>query len=252
MSRPWFKFYGRDFRDGARVLAWDEKGVYVVLLSLMYDAGGAVRDDPQDIARALGCDVRMWTRVRKRLLDLSKIRLGSDGFLRNDRVEIEEKSRRSLGEVREKSGRLGGQLSAKSRARALKSKETAEARASNLLAYARALPEPEADTPIDKPIGVSAPARAKPKRVSTEATLPAAPTEAMVRDASGRGFVNGSLATEFGKWRDYHLAHGTAIADHDASFRTWLGNALRFRSPDRPSSAASQNRPRIYPNPYQG
>lgn len=248
MSRPWFKFYTRDFRDGVRRMSPETTGVYVLVLSLIYErADGKLADIDADICADLSLDRRLWKRVRAELIERGKL-TASDGFLVNARAAIEVRRAEDVAQLRQKSGRSGGLQKASNAANALKTNGSPLASATNLLDTET---QRHRNTePRDKSLG-SARARAKPKRVSSEATLPAAPTAAMVRDAEARGFVNGSLTTEFAKWRDYHLAHGTAIADHDASFRTWIGNAIRFRTPDRPSNGAPF-RPRIYPNPYQG
>lgn len=54
-----------------------EKGAYAVLLDLMYDRRGPVPDDdPQWLARVIGCPTRTWTQVIKpRLVALDKIQI---------------------------------------------------------------------------------------------------------------------------------------------------------------------------------
>lgn len=66
------------------------------------------------------------------------------------------------------------------------------------------------------------------KRVATDDTLPSQLTPAMAAHAASHGFVNGSAERLFTAWRDHHLAKGTVIADTTASFRTWVGNELKF------------------------
>ncbi len=44
------------------------------------------------------------------------------------------------------------------------------------------------------------------------------------------------------RFRDHHAAKGSVMADWDAAFRTWLGNAQRFQGGNgaaAPSSAAA-------------
>ncbi len=40
------------------------------------------------------------------------------------------------------------------------------------------------------------------------------------------------------KFRDYHIAHGTLMADWQAAFRTWLNNAVGFGAKPMPKSEA--------------
>ena len=63
--------------------------------------------------------------------------------------------------------------------------------------------------------------------------IPAEPTPKMIEAAKDRGFVNGSLKAQFDRWRDFHIGKGTMIADVEASFRTWLGNAVTYAQRDK-------------------
>lgn len=108
MSRPYFKFYGRDFRDGVRPLNLEEVGAYTLLLTLIYDAGGAIPDDARAIQRHLGCDPRVWKRVRQRLLDHGKLSLTRAGSLTNARAEKEIAETVRVSEIRAENGRAGG------------------------------------------------------------------------------------------------------------------------------------------------
>lgn len=241
-TRPWFKFYTRDFRDGVRVLTLEEIGAYTLILSLLYETGGRLKDDERILCAQIGCDVRVWRRVRARLLAEGKFTATDDGFLTNDRASKEIASAEHLSEVRRTSGRSGGQQSGKSRAKPMGDNEAPEANASVLLAPEGrrqkadtikvplivedepplfALPEPP-DEPEAKPT------RRKPRVGATERTLPTELTPGMRKAADKAGYLNGSGEAQFDRWRDYHLAKGSLIADFDASFRTWIANAQRF------------------------
>lgn len=115
MSRPYFKLYSRDFRDGVRPLSLEETGAYTLLLTLIYDAGGPIADDGEAIRRQLGCDRRVWVRLRARLLDLGKLRLTEDGYLTNGRAEREIADQTRVSEVRSEIGRVGGERSGAAR-----------------------------------------------------------------------------------------------------------------------------------------
>jgi uncharacterized protein YdaU (DUF1376 family) len=117
MSRPYFKLYGRDFRDGVRPLTLEETGAYTLLLTLIYDAGGPIPDDGEAIRRQLGCDRRVWARIRGRLLDLGKLQLTEDGCLTNERAEREIADQARVSEVRSDAGRVGGERSGAARRR---------------------------------------------------------------------------------------------------------------------------------------
>jgi uncharacterized protein YdaU (DUF1376 family) len=248
VSRPWFKFFTRDFRDGVRRMTSEQIGVYVMVLSLMYERpSGKLPDQDRDICNEANLSLRVWRRVRGELLSLGKLAV-EDGFLVNSRVSQEVSFAEVLRKKRQSFGQTGGLISGKSRRKANENNTEPEANASLLLH-----PETQRhrDTEqIDKSICERAGAR-KPKsksaRIATDSTLPAALTLAMLEAATARG-LEASAPAEFAKWRDYHLSRGTKIADHEASFRTWLGNVIAFRRPITPSAS----RPAIYPNPYRG
>jgi hypothetical protein len=83
--------------------------------------------------------------------------------------------------------------------------------------------------------------------------MPTEPTPAMADHGTDNGFVGDEFRAQFSKWRDYHIANATQIADHEASFRTWIGNALEYRRRDRARvQVVRSERPAIYPNPYRG
>lgn len=84
----------------------------------------------------------------------------------------------------------------------------------------------------DEPKKPKRPSRAKIRYRATEASLPSEPTAKMLAHAAKSGFVNGTVAAMFAKWRDHHISRATEIADCEASWRTWVANAVEFRKRD--------------------
>lgn len=85
------RWYRRDplaALDGMANLSLEERGAYNTVLDLIYARDGAVPDDAAFMCRRLGCNVRRWTRIRQRLIDLKKIYVDG-GSLRNGRADIE-------------------------------------------------------------------------------------------------------------------------------------------------------------------
>ena len=85
------KWYKRDPRaalHGMMKLTLEERGAYNTLLDLIYANDGAVDDDTRFIAGALGVDLRVWKRIRQRLIDLGKLYV-KEGSLRNERADHE-------------------------------------------------------------------------------------------------------------------------------------------------------------------
>ena len=110
MIRAWFKFFGRDYRDGTRKLSLEERGAYVHILTLLYDGGGRVLDDVEGIARDMGCATRVWKRLRERLIAVGKLH-ASEGYLINDRVLSEVAEAQRVSAVRAEAGQTGGRKS---------------------------------------------------------------------------------------------------------------------------------------------
>lgn len=122
----WFKFHPKNFLDGVRPLSLEERGAYMTLLAMMYDRGGAIPDDERWICGNLGCDARVWRRIKDRLARLGKIIPDKDGTIANRRVLAEVTSALAVAEVRRRAAIAGGYQSAISRRNALKTGDIAE------------------------------------------------------------------------------------------------------------------------------
>jgi hypothetical protein len=69
------KWYKRDPNaalTGMAVLTLEERGAEITITDLIYAHDGAIDDDAKLIAGWLRVDVRVWKRIRQRLLDLGK------------------------------------------------------------------------------------------------------------------------------------------------------------------------------------
>ena len=218
MSRAWFKFFGRDFRDGVRgVLTLEEAGAYTIVLSLIYETENRLLDDERIICAHLNVDGRVWRRIRRRLIECGKLSL-EDGLLVNARATSELSSAQLVSEVRQKSGRSGGEQSGKSRANRMKIKEAPEANASIGLPYARAFQNTEADI-LSSLRSESSPepkrkrSASKPK-ILIPADLPM--TERARAFAAKRGWVNGSANELWLGFTSWHAANRKATAGASA------------------------------------
>lgn len=96
----WYKRYPKDFYDDTRELKPDERGLYNDIVDLIYMAGGPLKDDERSLAYKMHVDIKLWRRIRKRLLAggwLFIIR----GHLHNKRAKeilaTREAERRSMG-----------------------------------------------------------------------------------------------------------------------------------------------------------
>jgi uncharacterized protein YdaU (DUF1376 family) len=85
------KWYKRDpdaALQGMMVLTLEERGAYNTVLDMIYSNQGKLIDDDRFIAGWMMVDLRVWKRIRTRLLELGKVYL-VDGFLRNSRADKE-------------------------------------------------------------------------------------------------------------------------------------------------------------------
>lgn len=85
------KWYKRDPRAalaGMMVLNLEERGAYNTILDLIYMHDGALDDDARMISAWLRVDLRIWARLRLRLLECGKLYLHG-GKLRNKRADDE-------------------------------------------------------------------------------------------------------------------------------------------------------------------
>lgn len=82
----WYKRDPRAALTGMMELTLEERGAYNTVLDLIYDRGGDLPDDERFIAGWCRCDVRVWKRIRERLLNLGKLYV-ANGKLHNSRAD---------------------------------------------------------------------------------------------------------------------------------------------------------------------
>lgn len=97
---PWYKRFPRDFYEDTRDLKPDERGLYNDIIDLIYMAGGPLKDNDRTLAHKLYVDIKLWRRVRRRLLAGGWLFI-SRGQLMNKRakevLDQREVERRSMG-----------------------------------------------------------------------------------------------------------------------------------------------------------
>lgn len=78
------------FSNGVRGMPRAMVGDYIRLLCAMYDAGGAIENDPEKLRHALVCEKRPEAAKRvAALISTGKIHIGGDGLLHNRRTDEE-------------------------------------------------------------------------------------------------------------------------------------------------------------------
>lgn len=83
---PFIKFYPSDFLAGTSGLSPAERGCYITLLCLMYEANGPIPRDDARLARRCGAPKAVFVRILGALLDQGKVTQDGDR-LSNRRAE---------------------------------------------------------------------------------------------------------------------------------------------------------------------
>lgn len=127
----WYKRDPIDFLGGVQGLTARQIAVYTVALDLIYQHGGNCHNDPGWVAGWIS-DMGQ-SAVRKtlaELVELKKLSIDEDGSLTQKRAKTIAKTQQNLRETRQKTGRKGGQNSAKLRDVKNKNNDLAQASAS--------------------------------------------------------------------------------------------------------------------------
>jgi uncharacterized protein YdaU (DUF1376 family) len=84
----WYKRNVDAALAGMAELTLEERGAYNTVLDLIYSKQGNLQDDDRYLAGWLRCDIRVWRRIRKRLIALEKLYIHG-GCLHNKRADRE-------------------------------------------------------------------------------------------------------------------------------------------------------------------
>lgn len=104
------KWYKRDIDAalaGMAMLTLEQRGAYNTVLDLIYESEDRLVDDDRAISARLGCDQRVWKRIKTDLLRLGKIHTSGE-LLRNFRATSEISSITSFIDQQSRKGVLSG------------------------------------------------------------------------------------------------------------------------------------------------
>jgi len=236
MSDPWFRFFPSDWISGVSGLSAAERGVYVTLLAIIYDRGGPVERDDTRLARQCGLPKAGFARSLQALIDTGKIT--EDGvWLSNNRAknELTERENRI---VKAKDAAVS---SWEKRKQNQSSKNRlAEPEQSDSNATCARVPQPQPE-PEDKNTEIQetslgglvastpSPRKAKRAKARTQIDENAQPDEKDRVTAAEHGLSAELFRSEWRKFRDHHLAHGSLFSDWHAAWRKWCGNIPQFQ-----------------------
>jgi uncharacterized protein YdaU (DUF1376 family) len=229
MTLPYYKRFPRDFLDGTVGMTLEQKGAYGIVLDLIFSRGGKLPDDPRYIAGQLGCSVRKWNSIKDYLISEAKL-FTENGIISNKRADylLEEtrKYRDKQAENRKKPYKNSEETkpSSTSRERIQKTEDC-----SNEQSLGGEAPQPP---------------KVKTRKVTKRGSRIAetwAPTPTDYAHASKRGLNPQEVNHEADQFRNHHLAKGTVSKDWAASWRTWCGNAVKWKSERKPSARADRH-----------
>lgn len=93
MTDPWFKFFPSDWLAGTRGLTAAETGIYITLVSMMYERREPLAMDMARLARLCGCPTGSFKRALEGLFEAGKL-IKIDGGIWNERVEKQIQDRK--------------------------------------------------------------------------------------------------------------------------------------------------------------
>lgn len=251
---PYLPIEVKEWLSSPRVKRYSNaaKGNALLLLVEMWSEGAddcGLDDDNEDLAFRLGLSMARWLRVRAEIVD------GKHAFFRceNGRIFSEKLLGlwRKACETSDKRADAGKKRWEKTTVPSVENQAGLEAGSSgakhvichksyvisqaNVIERERACaPEPAADAAPPAPEPPAEPESERPSRRSRlPEDLACTPDYVAIAALKCPDLPPEAVAGEFERWRDYHLARGTLIADRRASWRTWLSRVGRFEGPPR-------------------
>lgn len=230
----WYRRNPNKALVGMKGLTLEERGAYNTVLDLIYAHDGAIDDDERFIAGWLSVDVRVWRRLRARLIDLGKLYV-ADGALRNSAADVEV----DRGLSRLASAQDAGKASARKRG-AVPSEHNDLASTPVAATVATTKSQNKKEAPSLRSGGDDRPG--KPSRGTRL-------DESWIPDSEGQSFAAKTLGSieaaraEFLKFRDHWKAQPGSKGvktDWPATWRNWCRKAVEMRGNRGPPARASQ------------
>lgn len=196
---PWIKFYASDWLAGTSGLSAAERGVYITILALIYEADGSIPHDEGRLSRRCGVTKPAFSKLLAALLTEGKLTL-EEGRLSNRRAETELAERKSRSEK--------ASLSAQERWRTQGKKTKQDQGPGNANASAKQCSE-DANQNQNQKSSVET-------NVSTGAEAPLDPVAVLFRQGlallMAGGVKEGSARALLGKWKREHGPEAVIVA----------------------------------------
>lgn len=208
MSDDWYKRDVRAAIKGMLKLTLEERGAYNTLIDHQYLMGEPLPDDDAYLAGLMGCDIRVWRRVKRALLDKGRIQT-SGGRIEDLRASCELASRQAQRSKRAMAGQLGGIASGKSRKTA-DSNEAHASSASNQRREEKKRTEDADASSVERPKG--------PRAISPDWV----PKPETVTRLTGEGFSRQQINTARVEMIDWAIGNGKRKHNWDATLCNWV------------------------------
>lgn len=105
---PWYKRDPLAFIEGCKGMPLDEVGGYAMLLDLMYLLGRPLTDSYAATGMAICNSAKLWTRIRKSLIERGKLYVTDAGMLSNHRFDTEIEDQHVSRAKRVRAGKASG------------------------------------------------------------------------------------------------------------------------------------------------
>jgi len=231
---PWFPFYPADFLGAEKVqlMTNEQVGMYVKLLCYQWMEGSIpVKSSSAIAVLRLGWGDETEMRDFNSVLETCFVKHPTEkGRLINKRLDEIRREQEDISLKKQEAGRRGGM--AKARLAVLGAcQDSASSKSLAKSSYSES--ESKSESNSDRRVVVETPAAVLPngstpkKVVNRGCALP----DDFVFNERGEAMAKGyglNPHKELAAFRDYHIAHGTISKDWQASFRTWLRNAVKF------------------------
>lgn len=222
----WMPVWIGDYLADTQHLTRDEHGGYWLLLMSYWRAGGPLSDDDKRLAAIVKASPREWKVIRPTLAEFFVV---ADGVWSHKRAEAE------LAESRIRKDKAQAKAKAAAKARWPDSPSNPSGNAPSIPPGTPQAKHEECPSPSPSPSSLRSEEKAATnvaaKKRNTRLPTDFYPNETGINAATGL-----SLVTELDAFRNHHAAKGSLMADWQAAWRTWCGNAHKFA---KPASGAS-------------
>lgn len=232
----WYKRDPEKALNGMMGLSLDERGAYNTVLDLIYHRDGKLPDDDRFLAGYMGVDVRVWRRIKARLIGLEKLSV-IDGMIRDDVADVVvAEALRRLTSARDAGNTSAAKRASKSAPQTQETKDLEATPVEGVDATDASTIEIEKEKEIegsDDPSLAGAEKKTRKPRAGEKHLMP----DDWHPKEFGSGTQSGALmatwspqdfARHLENFKSHHAARATKFVDWQAAWSTWVINTRSF------------------------